>query len=169
MLKDTKSVICVRTPNKILVAIDPGKASGFAVLDYTELDNIEILYSAELEQFEVSEYVENLLEMNAATDKPDSIDIVMEKFTVTPQTGKNSNAENWSSEIIGSIRYMAHKHGVPFTEQTPARAKSFVPNERMKAVGIWHTGGEGHAKDALRHAVLYLVEKKGWRPPNLLA
>lgn len=155
--------------NKLLIAIDPGKASGFAVLDYTDLDDIKIDYSDELEQFAVSEYVEKMLEDNAESETPNSIEIVMEKFTVTPQTGKNSNGENWSSEIIGSIRYMAKKHGIKFTEQTPARAKSFVENDRMRAIGIWHVGGEGHAKDALRHAVLYLVEKKGWRPPNLLA
>lgn len=169
MPKTTDKVICVRQPSKFLITIDPGKASGFAVLDYTYLDDIQILYSDELEQFAVSEYVENMLTMNATSDVKDSIEIVMEKFTITPQTGKNGNDQNWSPEIIGSIRYMAHKHGVKFTEQTPAEAKSFVPNDRMKAVGIWHVGGEGHAKDALRHGVLYLVKRKGWRPPNLLA
>lgn len=149
----------------LLISIDPGKASGFAVLDYTDLDDIKITYSGELDQFETCSMVENLLVDSTSF----TYEIVMEKFTVTPQTGKNSNEQNWSSEIIGCVRYLAEKHGISFTEQTPARAKTFVPNDRMKAVGIWHTGGEGHAKDALRHAVLYLVEKKGWRPAGLLA
>lgn len=149
---------------KILISIDPGKASGFAVLDYTDLDNIKIIYSDELEQYETSETVENLL-----TEEVDAeYEIVMEKFTITSQTGKNSNGENWSPEIIGSVRYLAQREGVPFAIQTPAEAKNFVPNDRLKAIGIWHKGGEGHARDALRHGVLYLVKNKGWRPEGLL-
>lgn len=151
--------------SKLLISIDPGKASGFALLDYTDMDDIKIIYSGELEQYETSETVEKLLTKEVEAD----YEIVMEKFTITAQTGKNTNGGNWSPEIIGSVKYLAQREGVPFSEQTPAEAKNFVPNERMKAVGIWHRGGEGHARDALRHAVLYLVRKKGWRPEGLLA
>jgi hypothetical protein len=31
----------------------------------------------------------------------------------------------------------------------------------------WHKGGEGHANDAIRHALLKLV-KSGWKPKVLL-
>lgn len=151
---------------KILIAIDPGKASGFAVFDYTDLDNIKVLYSAELDQMQTVGEVDTLL---SEAENPSDYEIVMEKFTITAQTGKNTNAENWSPEIIGAVRYLAYTEGVSFTEQTPAKAKNFVPNDRMKNIGIWHTGGEGHARDALRHGVLYLVERKGWRPSGLLA
>lgn len=151
---------------KLLIAIDPGKASGFAVLDYTNLDDIKILHSAELEQMQTVSEVDTLL---SDADDPSDYEIVMEKFTITAQTGKNSNAENWSPEIIGAVKYLAWREGVAYTEQTPAEAKNFVPNDRMKNVGIWHVGGEGHARDALRHAVLYLIKHKGWRPSGLLA
>jgi len=146
-----------------LIAIDPGKATGFAVIDFEDMDNISVVQSSELEQYETCETVEKLLEEDAS-----SYEIVMEKFTITTQTGKNTNGGNWSPEIIGCVRYFAQKFDVPFTEQTPAEAKKFVPNDRMKAVGIWHVGGEGHARDALRHGVLYLVKHKGWRPEGLL-
>lgn len=151
----------------LLIAIDPGKASGFAVLDYTDLDDIKINYSDELDQMTVISEVDVLL--GDAEELEGTFEIVMEKFTITAQTGKNTNAENWSPEIIGAVKYLAWKYGVTFSEQTPAEAKNFVPNERMKAVGIWHKGGEGHARDALRHGVLYLVKHKGWRPSGLLA
>lgn len=155
--------------SNLLITIDPGKASGFAVLDYTDLSDIKILQSAELTQMDTIFEVDTLLSDADELDNVASYEIVMEKFTITAQTGKNTNAENWSPEIIGAVKYLAWKYGVKFSEQTPAEAKNFVPNERMKAVGIWHVGGEGHARDALRHGVLYLVKNKGWRPSGLLA
>lgn len=145
-----------------LIAIDPGKASGFAVFDISDPEHPAIVYSAELEQFETVSFVHSAL-AEAASD----YEVVMEEFKITPQTGKNSPA-GWSLEIIGAIRYFCELYEVPFTLQPPSKAKSFVPNERMKAIGVWHRGGEGHARDALRHGVLYLVEKKGWRPQGLL-
>lgn len=150
----------------LLISIDPGKASGFAVLDYTNLNDVKILYSGELDQMQTVSEVDTLF---TDAEDPSDYEIVMEKFTITAQTGKNTNAENWSPEIIGAVRYLAWREGVSFSEQTPAMAKNFVPNDRMKNIGIWHVGGEGHARDALRHAVLYLVDRKGWRPSGLLA
>jgi hypothetical protein len=51
--------------------------------------------------------------------------------------------------------------------QSPADAKAMFPNEALKKVGAWHVGGEGHANDAIRHALLRLV-KTGWKPRVLL-
>ena len=146
-----------------LIAIDPGKATGFAVFDMSDPQNPVIVYSAELEQFETCAFVHSAL-----AEDPESYEVVIEEFKITPQTGKNSSA-NWSLEIIGAVRYLCHLFKVPLTEQPPSRAKNFVPNDRMKAIGIWHRGGEGHARDALRHGVLYMVEKKAWRHEGLLA
>jgi hypothetical protein len=51
--------------------------------------------------------------------------------------------------------------------QSPADAKAMFPNEKLKKIGYWHKGGEGHALDAIRHAVLRLA-KSGWIPAKLL-
>lgn len=156
---------------KTVISIDPGKASGVAVLDYSDLDDIKILYSGELDQQETCVFIENLVlyERYMAELEPDrSFEVVYEKFQITAQTGKNTNEENWSAEIIGVIKFLCRKDGFKFTVQTPAEAKNFVPNERMKAVGIWAKSPNGHVHDALRHAVLFLVKNKGWRPEGLL-
>lgn len=152
--------------SKILIAIDPGKASGYAVLNFTDINDVKIIESDELEQYETVAATEKRL--SGWVFESDVIEVVMEKFTVTAQTGKNTNGQNWSSEIIGAVRYLAQKHGARFTEQTPAEAKSFIPNERLKAIGLWHKGGEGHARDALRHGGLYLIKHHAWRPAGLL-
>jgi hypothetical protein len=51
--------------------------------------------------------------------------------------------------------------------QSPADAKAMFPNPQLKKLGYWHRGGEGHALDAIRHALLRLA-KTGWKPVKLL-
>jgi hypothetical protein len=46
-------------------------------------------------------------------------------------------------------------------------AKVAINNEQLKAVGLWHRGGAGHANDALRHIAIRLINV-GWRDPRLL-
>lgn len=87
----------------------------------------------------------------------ENVTVGCERFTITPQTGKNSQA-GWSLECIGMMRLLARAHGAgELVLQKPVEALGFCTNERLKAFDLWHVGGEGHAKDALRHALLYLV------------
>lgn len=142
-----------------LIAIDPGELSGWAVVD-TETG--DVLESAELTEFEVGTRVEWYL------NRYPSAQIVMEKFTITPETGKKSQQPT-ALYIIGSVRYLYYKYtGNIVPLQTPADAKSFSTNEKLKAVGLWHVGGEGHAKDALRHALLWMVRHNELPDPERL-
>lgn len=132
----------------ILIAIDPGELTGFVVVNR---ETAEVIFSGELTEFEVSAKVEFLL-----GDYP-NLSIVMEKFTINPDTHKKS-AQPTALYLIGAVRYLYKKYTdkvVPL--QTPGDAKSFSTNEKLKAIGFWHKGGEGHANDAFRHALLYMV------------
>ena len=149
-----------------LLALDPGKASGVSLLDITDFDDIKIVWTKELEQWETCSGIDNLCQ-GAARDEY-VLEIVCESFHVTSETAKKSPAM-WSSEIIGAVRYFCQRDGIRFTLQTPNAAKTFTDNARLRALGLWHKGGAGHANDSLRHAVLYLVEKRGWRPSGLTA
>jgi hypothetical protein len=51
--------------------------------------------------------------------------------------------------------------------QSPADAKAMFTNEKIRILDYWHRGGEGHALDSIRHALLRLV-KSGWKPVKLL-
>lgn len=146
-----------------LIALDPGKSSGLSIIDISDLSKPEIWWTAELDQFSTCSKIEEWL-MDHSDDA--EYELVCESFHVTPATAKKSPGQ-WSSEIIGTTRYLCEKYGVRFTLQTPTAAKNFVDNARLRDLGLWHRGGEGHANDSLRHAVLYLVEKKNWRPANL--
>lgn len=151
--------------DRFLLSVDPGLATGVCFLDISLPDPV-ILWTDEIDEASLAFRVEEILS-EGCVDGKNTVEVVVEKFTITPQTGKLSSAP-WSLEHIGVIRYLCRKYNATFLLQTPADAKNFVPNERLKALGLWHRGGEGHALDALRHAVLYMVRKRGWRPDNLL-
>lgn len=133
-----------------VVAVDPGKLSG--VVEITiDGDDVSVVGSHELAQIPTCEYVENVLEVSK-----ERVVIVCEAFRITVQTGKKKDV-NYSLEILGTLRYLAHKYGADFHLQTPGDAKHFSDNDRLKSVGFWHVGGEGHANDAFRHALLYMI------------
>lgn len=149
-------------PSRLLV-VDPGKATGIALLECVGND-VSIVWSRETDFMETGNLINaTLLEHK---DVPDFV-VVCEAFIITPKTGQNSQAP-WSLELIGVTRWLCGAYGVDrLVLQNSQRAKEFCPNPRLRNLGMWHRGGAGHARDALRHAVLYLVGQ-GWRPEKLL-
>lgn len=99
----------------------------------------------------------------------DDLDVVCERFTINAQTVKNSQAP-YSLEQIGILKQCMMDMGMKADDiffQSPADAKAMFTNEKLKKLGYWHKGGEGHALDAIRHGLLRLV-KTGWKPLSLL-
>lgn len=149
--------------SQYLLAVDPGKTTGIALIEITQDEEPKIIWSRETSP----EETEDLVNLTLYELKGHDLRVVCESFIITPQTGRNSQAP-WSLELIGVVKYLtrAHGFGAPVM-QSPQRAKKFVSNDRLRDLNFWHRGGSGHARDALRHAVLYLVDQ-GWRPENLL-
>ncbi len=58
--------------------------------------------------------------------------------------------------IIGYLAMHLHRDGTPFKLQSPAQAKSFATNPKLKAAGLYPVG-QGHAQDAARHLLVHLV------------
>lgn len=138
------------TQPKYLLAIDPGLATGVAILDITDLEDVKVLNSWEMDIDEFSDFIEDAI-------NTDGVEIVCERFIITVQTAKLSQAP-WSMELIGTIRFLTRKYGKRLTLQKPDQ-KTFAPNEKLKLVGFWHKGGGGHANDAFRHAMVYMVNR----------
>lgn len=147
----------------IIYAVDPGLASGVALLNVPDGEDPVLLGSWEMEPCQTEDFTQLVTQQYKNHD----LRTVLERFTITAETGKKSQ-QGWSLELIGSIKYICRINGLPEpTLQTPADAKNFAPNPRLKALGLWHRGGHGHALDAIRHAVLYAV-KNGYRSQKLL-
>lgn len=135
---------------KVLVGIDPGLATGICVINIDDLDNPVPLEDAELDLVGYYRKIEELAEKYG-----DDMEMVIESFIITPKTAKLSQAP-WSLENIGVARFIGGKYGIPITFQKPAD-KPFASNERLRKVGFWVVGSEGHSNDAYRHCMIWIA------------
>lgn len=147
-----------------ILAVDPGKATGIALFSWDVGQQPTLLASWETQ---IDTYAQ-VIRWALATYP--NLEVVCEKFTITAQTAKNSQAP-FSLEHIGIYRQCLIDVGRdPYSikMQTPTDAKNMFPNPKLKKLGFWHKGGEGHALDGIRHGLLYLVGI-GWKPTGLLS
>lgn len=152
-----------------ILAVDPGKASGIAVFQFRpHLDEEpKLLRSSERQMKKYADPIR--FEVALAREDDVELVIVCERFIINAATAKNTQAP-YSLEQIGILKQIMLDYGIdPDTLifQSPADAKGLFPNPALKKLEYWHKGGEGHANDAIRHALLRAV-KLGWKPKRLL-
>lgn len=141
-----------------VIGIDPGKASGICSVSIDEEGNLNSVEALEVDHMGLGHYMEMVHgQWRVNGTKPT---IVIETFTITSQTAKNSAAP-WSLEGIGLVRYFADKAGFKLVFQTPAQAKRLATNELLKAAGLYVPTPGGHQNDAARHVCYYLMTDKG--------
>ena len=130
-----------------VIAIDPGLATGLAWVIDGEFGSVQVPYE------KTGPALDRFLK------RYPNAKVVCEAFFITRETAKKSQAP-WSLKLIGVADYLCDLYGVdPVILQTPADAKKFASDARLKALG-WYSGGAGHADDAARHLMLYLAKTK---------
>ncbi len=95
--------------------------------------------------------------------------IVVERYTITMQTLKKSRQYE-ALYCIGGLLTLALLHeGVDVVLQTPAEAKGLASDDTLRRLG-WYDAvrGKEHARDALRHLVLFLVKTGRMNPSRLI-
>ena len=152
---------------KYILSVDPGKASGIALLSLALGEEPKIIMSGE---YQMREYAKPIREAIAAAYlKKVELDVVCERFVINAQTVRNSQAP-YSLEQIGILKQIMLDEGLDPDSiffQSPSDAKGMFDNPKLKKLEYWHKGGEGHALDAIRHGLLRCV-KLGWKPIRLL-
>jgi hypothetical protein len=128
-----------------ILAVDPGKTTGYVVWRDGERTTEKELYC--------EKFCDVAYEL-IATGQVDVV--VCERFIVTAQTGKYTQAP-WSLEQIGLLRFLCRKYEVKFVLQNVSDAKSFATETRLRHLGWNRPQGAGHARDAQRHLLVYLV------------
>lgn len=146
----------------MMLCCDPGMVSGLAVLSYDPDGGVRKSISIEGDLAYIGESAEEFL----SNHRPEFAEVVCERFTITVQTAKNSQAP-WSLEAIGMLKWQIHSHwqmdpDATLILQSPTDAKKLVTNDLLRQTGLWHRGGAGHANDALRHG-LYRYARHGVR------
>lgn len=85
--------------------------------------------------------------------------LVFESFRISAQTAKKTQTGSLEAiELIGVGRYLARQYGTRFVLQSPAEAKMFATDEKLKALDMWHRGSD-HPRDATRHLLLFLAKE----------
>ena len=127
-----------------ITAVDPGLMSGVAFFD------------SETERFESSD--QSTWDALRAVDVSILIEgldlVVCESFVPRP------GVRTWQPqalESIGALRFLCMQSRVDFELQSPAEAKSFSSNEKLKKIGWYRTTPGGHANDAARHLLVAAV------------
>jgi hypothetical protein len=146
-----------------ILAVDPGKASGLALFSLETGEEPVLIWSQEYQQEEYAKPIRSTLA------KYPNVLVVCERFIINAQTAKKTQAP-YSLEQIGILRQCLMDAGRKADDiifQSPSDAKAMFDNPKLKKLEYWHKGGEGHALDAIRHALLQCV-KLGWIPRRLL-
>lgn len=121
---------------------------------WSSLDNSSVI--TQLHWQEAASWFHTML---ATSDGSDEIEVVSESFLITAATLRKSR-ETWSLEFIGVLRYLTRAYlGQEVIMYSPAAAKSFSKDEKLKAVGLYRPGHD-HGNDAARHLLLHLVNRK---------
>lgn len=145
----------------LVLAVDPGGTSGWAEANITSADDLHrTLRYGQLAPSEMAHHI-RVWCMGARTDirvdGQTKYELVMERFTITAQTGKKTSQPD-ALELIGLGRYLAEWSGVTFdVTQAPGDAKSFAHNDALRKWGVWVPAQE-HARDAVRHLCLYAAK-----------
>ena len=136
---------------QVVLAVDPGLVTGFARL--FRATGYEGSWEMGHESFMdwaracIAQHGPNLV-------------VVSERYTV--QANRVGTPE-WSIGQHYALEMLCRWHHATFVAQSPADAKSFATNALLKEVGWWHVGGEGHARDAARHLLLYAARASWYK------
>lgn len=155
----------------VVLAIDPGEKTGIAMA-HGEKMLLAAVHSVNTFVSRIGPMVSDLVEYGYEHGVPAVI--VVEKFTITTQTGKMSTIGiNWPLELTGVTRYVAYIHDMEInTKQMPSTVKHFATDAKLKVVGWFdkcraaEEGSEDHARDAARHALFYLTSNRHIRVPR---
>ena len=132
-----------------IYACDPGGTTGWAFFNPARPESFESWQS------DGEGWLRELTNVDGCIGR-DSI-IVCERFTIRQNTHKlSADAFEQTTDTIGALRYIAAAEGCPFIRQTPAQAKAFATDDKLRKLG-WYTPGLPHGNDAARHLLTYLA------------
>jgi hypothetical protein len=144
---------------QVILSLDPGGTTGYAIVLVTEDDELEIMM-----QGQIKNGLKGFLDFHWDVLEDIKIDkIIAESFTLREGI---YGADLTPVYIIGALEAL-----YPTTEiiyQEP-KLKPLSDDDRLKHMGL-HIPGKPHMMDAVRHAVIYLRNnkhkptlEKGWR------
>ena len=131
----------------LYIAIDPGGTTGVAWVMWVS--------GAWMFGSETEAWLRDTINM---TERDTTV--IIERWDVRANTHTLTNQDD-PRYIIGWVDGFCHvQPHVTYVEQTPAQAKRFGDDLKLKRMG-WYVKGEDHARDAARHLLTYLAKDPG--------
>ncbi len=146
-----------------MLAVDPGPTPGFALYESYGLGAVEEFQAwIEPEWFGAIDRARD--EITAGLDA-----LVVESFRINTGTAsKTQGAIIQTIEMVGVLRWIAHKRHTPFVLQPPSDAAGFSSPAKLRRIGWWTPGKADHARSATQHLLLYLVRAGAVAPSRVL-
>lgn len=138
----------------IHLAVDPGKVCGIAL--WHPMDTFQ-LKTDELLPVEVAKLVHDLWNNTMG-----QLLVITERFQISERTIKTALSLE-ALDVNGWLEIEAQRKGFDLVYQSPAQAKRFSTDEKLKALDWFERTKDGHANDAARHMLVYLMSNTGAR------
>jgi hypothetical protein len=85
--------------------------------------------------------------------------VICEKLVISQGTIRKSREIQPAIEMVGLARALARWGGAEFVEQMPAEVMGFATDEKLKRIG-WYVAGPDHQRDARRHLLTLLANRR---------
>ena len=140
----------------LYLAFDPGGTTGIA---WFVLDNDTGSWRFGCDQVEGRYEAETWAAQTLGLSDRDTT-VIVERWDVRANTHQLTNQDD-PRYIIGYLDGICHAlPSVTYVEQTPAQAKRFASDGKLKRLG-WYEPGKDHARDAARHLLTFLAKDPG--------
>ena len=124
-----------------ILALDPGRTTGAAYFPDDDTFHVD------QRQFD---YSHKTLYNYLRLVNPDII--VCESFTYQ----RRDKVDLSPVEMIGVTKLYCERNSTPYREQSPAQAKKFWDDKKVRTCGLW-LPGHPHAIDAARHLLYFMT------------
>lgn len=138
----------LRGNDRRILALDPGETTGWATFEGQAMVNSGQIKGPTL--------FDCYRQIRALIDLTDPHDLVMENYKIYAWKAKDHSwSELFTPKLIGAIECLMAERDCVVKMQMAQQAKGFCTDDRLKLFGFWPDGK--HARDAVRHAVYYLL------------
>lgn len=136
-------------PPEIILAIDPGETTGWALFIQGELTD-----SGQALTKTVADFGDWFEEATASFQG--RVVIVAEDYRIyAHKLAEHTFSSVHTLRILGALELLCHASSFPLVYQMAYQAKTFVDNRKLEHWGMLVKGR--HARDAVRHAAYYLT------------
>jgi len=144
-----------------IFAVDPGKSTGIAEIRWRP-DSAPFIIMAENVDYGPTDMFDAVTEWAQQTKAMPGRIVVYETWT---PLGSGADP-NYSCQLIGALRVAADKAGIATLGQ-PSGDRYGVKNDVLKASPYWVSGSRDDHRQAIRHALTYLMNTVGHQPTKL--